>query len=200
MKLFNLKRQLRAASSLGDEPKQLAAIARQISGIEMPALDKTAKREIAAQIGFGRQRRQLALVRRWESAVAVLVIVLLVFAQSAKPGSALYSVRKGTNSVRSFVQDKVPFIDNSGHDSARDQIENQTGQTGSGSGGSGSNSGRGGSGSNDNFGGSGGGSGKLEDKNINSGSGGSGSSGDGSGTSGGSGSGSGKDLNKIEDH
>jgi hypothetical protein len=93
------------------EAKELRALARQIKKLDIPALDKETKSRIASDIGFGYHSHRKTFVRSWEGAVAALLVIILVFAQSAKPGSALYSVKRGTDKVKMVITQNVPLLD-----------------------------------------------------------------------------------------
>ena len=110
MKWFSQIRWPGAASST-PEAQELRELARQIKALDLPTLAKGTKSRIARDIGFGYHPYRKTFARSWEGAVAVLLVMVLVFAQSAKPGSALYSVKRGTNKVRTVVTQNVPLLD-----------------------------------------------------------------------------------------
>lgn len=85
-------------------------IVAQLSEIDIPKLDKTTKSRIAADIGFKNRTHRHAVAYGWSASAAVFLMVVLVFAQSAQPGSALYLVRKSSQKVRTVVHDALPFI------------------------------------------------------------------------------------------
>ncbi len=216
MKRLTFKRQLKKQVTSKTESKELLSLARQIEALELPTLSKSAKSQIADDIGFAYHPYRKTFVRSWAGAMAVLAITVLVFAQSAKPGSALYSTRKVSDKVRTTITHNVPLLSSpdesplheANHITGSDNSNKNSGrQSGSGSGtgssstssqsGSddGSRSGSGSSGS----GSSGSSSGGLEQTSTGStGSGSSGSSGSGGG--GGGGSGSGRDSGRTDDH
>jgi hypothetical protein len=93
-----------------DEARELRAFARLIEELDLPTLDKETKSRIATDIGFGYHPYRKTFARSWEGAIAVLVVMVLVFAQSAKPGSALYAIKRGTDKVRTAVTHNVPLL------------------------------------------------------------------------------------------
>lgn len=111
MKWFTLKRRFDAEATSKAEAKELWDLAQQIEALDLPTLDKATKARIASDIGFGYHPYRKTFARSWEGAMAVLVIMVLVFAQSAKPGSALYAVKSGTDKVRTVVTQNVPLLD-----------------------------------------------------------------------------------------
>jgi|GEM_PF-1443695 len=111
MKWFTLKRQFSTETTSKAEAQELRSLVQQIEALDLPTLDKTTKSRIASDIGFGYHPYRKTFARSWEGAIAVLVVMVLVFAQSAQPGSALYGVKRGTEKVRTAVTQNVPLLD-----------------------------------------------------------------------------------------
>lgn len=111
MKRLLLKHQLNASATSKAEAAQLAALAHTISHVELPRLSAGAKAAIARDIGFSYHPHRRAFVRSWEGVMAIFVVMILTFAQSARPGSALYSVKKGTDKVRTALIQNIPLLD-----------------------------------------------------------------------------------------
>lgn len=111
MRRFMLKRQLNTLAQSPAEAAQLARLARAIGDVELPRLSPGSKAAIAHDIGFGYHPHHKAFIRSWEGALTILVVMVLTFAQSARPGSALYSVKKGTDKVRTALIQNIPLLD-----------------------------------------------------------------------------------------
>lgn len=72
----------------------------------LPTLDKKTKQAIAREIGFGRQPFIWAHPRLSLAAgsLATMMVAIVLVAQSAKPGTTLYQVKRGSEQVRVLVQ------------------------------------------------------------------------------------------------
>ncbi len=187
MRSLRLKHQLKSQGSSGADTEELIKLAALLERAEIPALDKSEKQKIASAIGFGYSPHRKAFIRTWEGAAAILIIFIMVLAQTATPGSALYPVRKGGQKVRSAVHKVVPFVPEDRHSSEDDHHSGDSRHGGDDNGRH-----RGGASGGDNSGRGSSGSGGSDDSSS------SGSSGDGSGHSG-SGSESGDHSGKSED-
>jgi uncharacterized membrane protein YgcG len=170
---LRLARQLRSQDSSKTEADELARLAKSLGNVELAALSKAEKQKIASDIGIGYVPYRKAFVRTWEGAVAVLVIFILLIARTAEPGSALYSVRKGGQKVRSAVHKVVPVIPEDDHSTetrhgSDDNGPSRTDNSGRGSSDSSDNSGSGSDSSGkDSSGSSGSGSGGHSDEQYN---------------------------------
>jgi hypothetical protein len=123
MNQSKLARDLQKAGASKREARDLSAVAGKINDVVIPHLSPDAKARIANDIGFGYNPYRRAMGYAWKGAAAFAVLMIIVLAQPAKPGSALYSVKRGTDKVKTFLQDTIPFIgdDDSNDDSKSSQ-------------------------------------------------------------------------------
>jgi hypothetical protein len=102
-KLLN---QLRESGASKKEAAELAGIAAILTkNAPSSSLSNIQKKQIAKDIGFGRERftfRTFALAAY--AVVAAFLIVPVVVAQFSLPGDPLYFVKRGTEAVRSVIQ------------------------------------------------------------------------------------------------
>lgn len=105
-----LTRDLQKAGASKRQARDLSEVAGKINDVDIPHLSSDAKARIANDIGFGYNPYRRAMGYAWKGAAAFAVLMIIVLAQPAKPGSALYSVKRGTDKVKSFVQEAIPFI------------------------------------------------------------------------------------------
>jgi len=138
----------KAQNSKKQEFEGFADIVEQLSKIDLPKLDKATKARIAVDIGFKNHPHHRAFTYGWSATAAIFLVTILVFAQTAQPGSALYSVRKSSQKVRMIIHETLPFIPdektNQIDDSHRNESEGSKSNSGgdsSGSSNSGSDSG-----------------------------------------------------------
>jgi hypothetical protein len=103
MKSVKLQNQLRKEGAGEFESRDLARLADKLEGLKFKGLSRDARDEIA-RIPDG--KRHFYLPARWAMAggLAVAVVLVIGVAQTSKPGSALYSVKRGAEKARSIVQ------------------------------------------------------------------------------------------------
>mgnify|MGYP001389224413 CR=1 FL=1 len=105
-----LRRQLQESGASKQEAIELANITRLVHSADLPTLDKATKARIAREIGIPYYSHRRVVQRASISAFAVLTVLVLALAQTAKPGTSLYAVRKTTTSVKQFVRSSLPFV------------------------------------------------------------------------------------------
>lgn len=126
-----LKWQLKRHGASHSEAASLAQLASKLSEIELPVLSSEAKSRIAADIGFKAHPHHQMFVRAWQGAALVAIVSVLVFAQFTKPGSALYGIKKGSDSVRNAAHKIIPFVPAASDDSNQEleQHDDSTNRT-----------------------------------------------------------------------
>lgn len=133
MNQSKLARDLQKAGASKRQARDLSDVAKQINTVDIPGLSPAAKSRIAYDIGFGYNPYRRAFGYAWKGAAAFAVLMIIVLAQPAKPGSALYSVKRGTDKVKSFLQEAIPFIGDDKDDSNDDTKSSQQSERRSGS-------------------------------------------------------------------
>lgn len=103
MSRLRLQRDLRRTGAGQNEAAELAKLAESIGHIKLRGLSAEARDEIARIPG--RRVRYWHLPARYAAAGTLAIAVILVgFAQSASPGSPLYSLKRSTERVRAWLQ------------------------------------------------------------------------------------------------
>lgn len=100
---LKLRAELHEQASRPEIADDLAELAAKMSASDVPHLSKRAKKAIASHIGIARQplwRRPSVLALSGSFAAIVLLVVI---AQSAQPGSVLYALKRGTENARATV-------------------------------------------------------------------------------------------------
>lgn len=103
MKNLLLRRQLRRQGATSQDAKLLSSIADTLSVITPSGLSSSAKKQIAADLGFT-SRRHIATPKLAFASLAAVFAILIVLAQGAQPGSVLYALKRGSEEVRTVVQ------------------------------------------------------------------------------------------------
>ncbi len=103
MKDLLLKLELRRNGATAADADAMARIATSI-GHDVPGLSSEAKKRIADEIGFVSRKQFVTAPRLVFASVAVLFMVLVLLAQSSKPGQILYGLKRGSDQVRVIVQ------------------------------------------------------------------------------------------------
>lgn len=99
MKNFRLKRQLQKAEGSRLEAVELSTLAGAIERANPEIkLTKAEKSQIAQVIGFNRSHSRTERVASFSTAMAIVLVVVMA-AQSALPGSALYGVKRSSETV-----------------------------------------------------------------------------------------------------
>lgn len=109
MKNLRLKHQLKNDGASQQEAEALSYTAAQMRHLDVPDLRLEAKSRIANEVGFNYNPHRQSIIRVWQTAIALLLIIVVVFAQSAQPGSAFYRVKQGSDKVESIVR-SLPLI------------------------------------------------------------------------------------------
>lgn len=102
MKNYFIKKQLVDQGESAKDAKELADVAQKLHGA-YPQLSTEAKKQIAHDIGFTQAKTTTSFRFATAGAFAVL-LVLVLFAQSAQPGSVLYALKRGSEEVRLVLQ------------------------------------------------------------------------------------------------
>lgn len=103
MKKLKLKRELRQIGASPSEAADLARLAGQLGGVKLRGLSAGTRDEIARIPG--KRVHYFHIPARYAMGGALAAVIVLVgVAQTAKPGSALYNVKRGTEEVRAIVQ------------------------------------------------------------------------------------------------
>lgn len=98
-----LRKELREVDTNSHEIAELLHVAKAIGNIKVRGLPDDVRDEIARIPG--KRTRYVHVPARYAFVGAFAVVVMLVgVAQSTQPGSPLYKVKRGTESVRAFVQ------------------------------------------------------------------------------------------------
>ena len=130
MKQYMLRRQLRALGATKNEQDSLQKLANSIAQSQVvPHLDPESKEHIAHTIGIPTHKDHRATLLVSATSFAVLTL-LIVSAQFASPGSALDSIKQGTDQVRSVIQpgfkvEELKKLDDSATNSQEQQLEKQ---------------------------------------------------------------------------
>jgi len=99
----NYKKQLRQDATNATEAAELAALARRISQLKVPALSAKAKARIADDLGFTARRSMQPWMLGFGAMAAIALIAVVTLAQYSHPGSALYSVKHQSDRLQQFI-------------------------------------------------------------------------------------------------
>lgn len=94
--------------SSGGVPKQIdeyIKTAGQIKKAGVPKLSRRSKRRLARQLGVSRWHRpSLKPLLLASSTLVAMLVIVIVLAQTAKPGSVLYLLKRGSENARALVE------------------------------------------------------------------------------------------------